>query len=130
MTIPDDALDEPYSFTLGRPLREFHVAAYKRDYDYVIKSIGGVVDSIDRGATKTGPLDIRIEVMKDTRSVYDRALELQGLTMAGCSCGEYYAVTALELRQIEKMATQEYRKRYPDRADASPLGPRRYCQGQ
>ena len=103
--IPAEALIEPTTFTLRQSMRDFYVMAYKRGYDYTITELTGIGSDPDRGALRRpGPLMVRIEVMKDTRSPVQRQDYLAKSYIAGCGCGEMHRAMRVEIDQLRSEA--------------------------
>ena len=126
-TIPEDALDQPWRFSLTRIEKIFHAIAYKRGY-IDARQIEGIRQT-GEGDVKTGPLRMTFGMMKDTRTLWDRAQWLAERTGAGCQCNEMHRAMAAELKEISLPAVREEaaRLKLPFIQTGAPL-PRKTCE--
>lgn len=104
-TIPEDALDQPWQFSLTRVSTSVNVVAYAREY------VGGAtregVRQTGYGDVKEGPLNVTVAMSRDTRTRFERKESLSQQTMAGCACGAMHLAMLRELSEIEPGADLE-----------------------
>ena len=123
-TIPEDALDQPWQFSLTRVSTSVNVVEYARGY------VGGAtregIRQTGYGDVKEGPLKVTIAMSKDTRTMYERALWLTGSTDVGCGCTEMHRAIARELKEIAGPAQRDETAR-SGRIGGPGLLPQREC---
>jgi hypothetical protein len=103
--IPEDALVEPTSFTLRQSMRDFHVMAYKKGYEYSITELTGIGSDPDRGALRRqGRLTVKIEVSQDMRSPVKRQDYLARSFIAGCGCNQLHRDMRAEIEELRTEA--------------------------
>lgn len=126
-TIPEDALDQPWEFSLTRQSNHVNVVAYQRGYIEGVKIEG--VNQTGYGDVKAGPLKVTIVMKKDTRTSYERALWLTDFTAVGCGCTDAHRAIALELKQIAPLAERDEAARRGQPWIGGPgLLPQRECR--
>ena len=122
-TIPDDALDQPWEFSLTRQSTHVNVVAYQRGYIEGVKIEG--VNQTGYGDVKAGPLKVTVTMNKDTRTLYQRMIWLGQMTGSGCQCNAMHRAILLEHKDISLPGRREEIAR--GRA-ATELMPARSCQ--
>ena len=104
-TIPEDALDQPWQFSLTRVSTSVNVVAYARGY------VGGAtregVRQTGYGDVKEGPLKVTVLMHKDTRTLYQRMIWLGQMTGSGCQCNAMHRAISQEISDISRAALRE-----------------------
>jgi hypothetical protein len=129
-TIPDDALDLPWRFSLSPRIPSFNAVAYKPGY-VGYDRVQGITYFNDE-YKKTGPIKVDFEMKKDERTPDKRAQWLANLSLAGCQCWAFHKESADELREIayvEGPADGQRAKRGEARLFPNGVpGPMRLCK--
>lgn len=105
-TIPEDALDQPWQFSLTRVSTSVNVVAYARAYVGTATLEG--VRRTGYGDVKEGPVKVTVEMSRDTRTAWHRSEWLAQATNAGCSCSAMQLAMARELKDLYGAAQSEW----------------------
>ena len=124
--VPEDALDLPWRFSTSSRIPSFNVVGYTAGY---------VPDEIDLGGIyydgwedkKTGPLNIKIRIKKEERTLFARSRWLAQRSIAGCRCGPMHSAMAAEARSIRLEANREEAIRLGGYLNSEAPGPMRKC---
>ena len=127
-TIPEDALDQPWQFSLTRVSTSVNVVEYARGY--VGSATREGIRETGYGDVKEGPLKVTVAMTKDTRTLYERALWLTRSTDVGCGCTEMHRAMARELKEISLLASQEYQAKNGRGMHGPGLLPQRACEAK
>lgn len=127
-TIPEDALDQPWEFSLTRQSNHVNVVAYARGYVGSTTLEG--IRQTGYGDVKEGPLKVTVAMSRDTRTLYERALWLTTSTDVGCGCTEMHRAMARELKDLALLASREYQVKNGRGMHGPGLLPQRACEAK
>lgn len=122
-TIPEDALDQPWEFSLTRQSNHVNVVAYARGYVGSTTLEG--IRQTGYGDVKEGPLKMTVAMSRDTRTLYQRMIWLGQMTGTGCQCNAMHHAILLEHKDISLLGRREEIARGHA---ATELMPARSCQ--